>query len=173
MRWKPGYEWDCRMMSELEIMIKIAEDFAVMDDFGGAMEIVEKLLSVHPDEVKVWMLRGYVHELQADFRSAKNDLSHAIQLSTAEPHLFYTRGRMCYSLRDFDMSIKDFTRALDLCDLHQNDYYRQELHFWRAEAFLKLGRRFEAMNDLENVDDGFQTWIDQIRSKEELVVACQ
>ncbi len=161
------------MTPELENAIASAQAMARADNTAGAMAVAESLLAEHPDEMEVWLLRGYLHELNADYSEAKSALSRAIELNGSEPHLFYNRGRFSYHLGELREAVQDFSKALELCDFYNNDYYRQELYFWRAETLVKLGRKQEALNDLSQVDADFSSWTDHLQTKQELLAACK
>jgi hypothetical protein len=75
-------------------------------------------------------------------------------------------------MEDAKTVVQDFSKALELCDFQENDYYREELHFWRAEAFLELGKQREALRDLAKVRDDFQSLTYILRTKQDLLHDC-
>ena len=123
--------------------------------------------------MQVWLLRGYLHERTDNHVAATADLTHAIELDSREPHLFYTRGRNRFQLGDNAGAIEDFDSGLELCDRLENDYYREELHFWRAEALIRLGRTEEALQNLSHVRDDHRAWTYQLRTKLDLLRDCR
>jgi tetratricopeptide (TPR) repeat protein len=160
------------MSENLESLITKAEELARAEDYEGALAIASKLIAQHPEEMKVWSLRSYIHARKRDCQTAVEDVSRAIEINSMEPALFFDRGRYHLTLRQFAEAAKDFTRALELCDRHHNDYYRESAHFMRAEAYLKLGRINEARADLKHVRDDFAVWIDLPRSKQAILDEC-
>lgn len=161
------------MNSELEGSITKAKQMARNQNVPGAMVLANEMLKEHPDEMEIWTLRGYLHELNEEFVQAKADLTRAIELNRLEPHLFYSRGRFAYQLDELREAAQDFSNGLDLCDLHKNQYYRDELLFWRAATLLKLGDKEGSLQDLERLPDDFTSWTDRPQSKHDLVAACQ
>ncbi len=161
------------MSSELEESIAKAKKMARNQNVPEAMVLANELLTKHPDEMEIWMLRGYLHELKEEYEQAKADLTRAIELNGLEPHLFYSRGRFAYQLDQLHEAAQDFSKGLDLCDLHKNQYYRDELLFWRAATLLKLGNKQGSLQDLEKLPDDFSSWTDRPQSKQDLVAACQ
>ena len=101
------------------------------------------------------------------------DLTRAIELDSREPHLFYTRGRNRFQLGDNAAAVEDFVSGLELSDQLKNDYYREELHFWRAEALIRLGKMDETLQDLSHVRDDHRAWTYQLRTKRDLLRDCR
>ncbi len=157
----------------LEDLIFKADEMARNQDVPGAMALANQLLDEYPGEIKVWMLRGYLHELNEEYEQAKADLTHAIGINSREPDLYYNRGRFAYQLGDFQDAVQDFSKGLDLCDFHNNDYYRDELHFWRAATLLNLGDKQGALDDLNRLPEDFSSCTDRPQTKQDLVIACQ
>jgi tetratricopeptide (TPR) repeat protein len=160
------------MSLSLDDKILRAKELARRGDSVGAMQSADELVTQYPDSVKTWLLRGYLFELANELTPAIADISKAIQLDATEPHLFYNRGRFRFHLEDAIGSLSDFEKALELCDFYRNDYYRDELNFWRAECLLKLGRKGEFCKDILKIPDDFRTWTFALRTKQDLLEAC-
>lgn len=161
------------MSLELDKLIAKAKEMARNGDDADAAALADELLNQHPNEMRVWMLRGYLHELIEEYGQAKTDLTRAIELNNLEPHLFYSRGRFAYQLGELREAVQDFSTALDLCEYHKNDYYLNELLFWRAATLLKLGDKRRSLDDLSRLPDDFSSWTDRPQTKHDLVAACQ
>jgi tetratricopeptide (TPR) repeat protein len=146
-----------------------ADEFARNRRLGEARLLADELTMQFAEEMQVWLLRSYLCALGEEYTQAILDLDRAIDLNSLEPHLFYSRGTYQFYLGNYTSALSDFTKGLDLCDFHQNDYYREELHFWRAEASLRLGRRLDALNDLSKVRSDFVTWTSRLRTKDHLL----
>jgi len=141
------------------------EDPTVLDD-------TIKLTEQYPDEPEVWHSLGYVYESQENYPAALTTMSRVIELAPQEPAYYHHRGCCALMAGDYNLAIADFSQGLALCDEWKNDYYRQSLHFLRAEAHYQLGRKAEAQADLAHVDDDTVSWTIQVRSKAELVALC-
>jgi tetratricopeptide (TPR) repeat protein len=161
------------MGSTLEESIAEAKKKARNHDVQGAMVVSNQLLSEYPDLLEVWMLRGYLHELNKEYEQAKADITRAIELNELEPHLFYSRGRFAYQLGELREAVQDFSKGLDLCKYHASDYYYDELLFWRAATLLKLGDKKGSLNDLIKLPDDFSSCTDRPQTKQDLISACQ
>jgi tetratricopeptide (TPR) repeat protein len=160
------------LTDSLERKIRTAEQLARSCETAAALVIADEILSEAPSVLRAWNLRAYIHELAENHAAARADISRAIALVPDEPHLFYTRGRMAYLMGDFEQSLEDFTEALRLGKLHQNDFYDQEVSFWRAAAYVALGNFDAARRDLSCVNDGFCTWTNGLLSKADLLAHC-
>jgi tetratricopeptide (TPR) repeat protein len=161
------------MDATLEREILRAKELVRSGDADGAVQLADELIGAHPEAMQVWLLRGYLHERTDNHVAAAADLTRAIELNSGEPHLFYTRGRYRFQLGDDAGAVEDFDLGLELCDRLANDYYREEAHFWRAEALIRLGKIQEALQDLSRVNDDYRTWTHQLRTKRDLLKDCQ
>ncbi len=150
-----------------------AKELARSGDADGAAQLADELIAAHSEEMQVWLLRGYLHERADNHVAATADLTRAIELNASEPHLFHTRGRHRFQLGDNEGAVEDFDSGLELCDRLENDYYREELHFWRAETLIRLGKIQRALQDLSRVHDDYRTWTHQLRTKGDLLKDCQ
>jgi tetratricopeptide (TPR) repeat protein len=159
--------------TSLDLFITRAKKLAQENDLPGAMALAETILVEHPDEIKSWLLRSYLHELSEDYTGAERDLTQAVRISPTEPHLYYTRGRMHYLLGRFTEAADDFREGLALCSFHNNDYYRDELYFWSGATQLKLGDTDVAAGFLERLPDDFGSWTDRFQTKQDLLNECK
>jgi tetratricopeptide (TPR) repeat protein len=159
-------------MSKLDSRINQVEKSA-RDDDPHALTGANELVDAFPGEWKVWSLRAYIHARSENLSAALVDISRAISLSPNEPVLFFDRGRYRMKSDDSAGAVEDFRTGLELCDQYNDDYYRESLYFLRAEAFVGLGKKAEALADLAHVRDGFTIWTTKLQSKDELLSACR
>ena len=136
------------------------------------MSLASDLTQQYPRETAVWSLRAYLHGLIRDHSKAIEDLTHAIEINGMEPKLFFDRGIEELAVQHNQAAADDFTTGLKLCDHYGDDYYREALHFLRAEALLGLARKQLAIADLQHVREDFKFWTFKLRTKSELVEAC-
>jgi tetratricopeptide (TPR) repeat protein len=157
------------MNEDLDGIISRIKDLARNKQEKEAMTLATGLVESHPGEMKVWSTRAFLYALGKNYDEAVSDLTQAIGLNSMEPVFFWNRG--CYESRlaRFDHAVKDFDKGLELCDHYKDDYYREALHFFRAEALIELGRKHDAANDLSHVRDDFSFWTYKLRTKAELL----
>jgi tetratricopeptide (TPR) repeat protein len=126
----------------------------------------------YPNEMEAWSLRAYLHARNHNYQEVVADVTRAIDVNALEPSLFFYRGRYDLVLGKEESAVTDFSRGLELCDRYNDDYYRESLHFFRAEAFVRLGRKREALADLAHVRNDYKMWIDKLRTKADLLAEC-
>jgi tetratricopeptide (TPR) repeat protein len=160
------------MSPDLDSLIAKADALAKEGRYEDAMSLATDMLESHPNEMKLLSLRAYLHACKHDLEQAIIDLTQAIRINPMEPVLFYDRGRYESKLGHFQSAVDDFGRGLELCDHYRNDYYRESLYFFRAEALVELGRKHEALQDLSHVRDDLRTWTYKLRTKSELLAQC-
>jgi tetratricopeptide (TPR) repeat protein len=153
-------------------MIARAEVLAKTDE-AGALALADQIAAQYPDDFRVWSLLAYLRALRSDYEAAVSALSRAIDLEQREPCLFFDRGRYELQLGNWVAAERDLSTGLELCDFHQDDYYRQTLHFFRAEARIRLGRNQDALADLGRVEEGFKFWTYRLATKAMLVAECR
>ena len=157
------------MTPSIENLITKARELARSGDDEKAMSIADALIQSHPDQSDCWSLRAYLRARNHHYQDAIADVTHAITASPIQPSLFFDRGRYEMADGQLESAIADFSRGLKLCDEHGDNYYSETLHFFRAEALIKFGRGFAAVEDLTHVRDDFKLWTDRLRTKEDLL----
>lgn len=173
------------MTPSLDNLIAKAKELARKDEAEKAMALANELTTQHPDELRVWSLRAYLHGRSGNYAEAVADFTRAIEINAKEPELgldkgiltavdlLFNRGADSFALGNNQLAIDDFTKGLDLCDRYGSDDYRETLLFWRAEALLKLGKKREALSDITQVRDDFSFWTYKLRTKSDLLADCQ
>lgn len=152
------------MIKDIEARIK-AEDPTALDD-------ASKLVEQYPDEPQAWHVFAYANSRRRNYSAAITAITREMALRPARPALHFTRGGYSLMVGDYASAIADFTEGLALGNHLEREPYREVLHFLRAEAFYQLGRKVEALADLEHVEDDCTFWTVQVRSKAELLVLC-
>jgi len=159
-------------MPSLEALISKAKDLARAGDAAGAMTAANELARQHPDEAGVFSLRAYLYERSHDYPKAIAEASRAVAIDPLEPAFVFNRGRYYLCAGKYRSAADDFTRGLSLCDRLNDDYFRGAFHFLRAEAFVQLGRKNEALADLSHVRDDMKLWTIRLRTKSDLLDEC-
>jgi tetratricopeptide (TPR) repeat protein len=139
------------------------------DDTNQALLLADELVEQYPEEIRAWMIRGHLYAEHGDYSEALIDLTRAIELDADEPALFLARGRYALELGDFRQAVRDFSLGIEVCDRLQNDDHREMLHFLRAEVYLRLRKKREALSDLSHVRDEVAAWTYRLRTKAELL----
>ncbi|GGA14303.1 tetratricopeptide repeat protein [Dyella caseinilytica] len=161
------------MTDNLEKLIASIETRVRADD-PQALAEVNDLIERFPEDARVWSLRSYIRSRSNDFDGAIQDMTQAIELAPTEPVFFFNRGRFHLRLGRAKEAIEDFTRGLEQCAHHQNNYYRDSLLFFRAAAHVRLRDGAAAAADLSEIeDDEFSLWIEGLVSKKQLMAEAE
>jgi len=160
------------MIETMRDLISRAEELAKAGQYDEAMSLATDLVDRYPGEMEVWSLRAYLHGRSRNYKDAIADVTRAIEINPVEPVLFFDRGSDALAMGDDEAAVSDFTRGLELCDHYNNDYYRESLHFLRAEALVRLGKKEEALADLMYVREDLKSWTYKLRTKADLVADC-
>src|SRR5437660_691920 len=94
------------MKPNITKLVDRSKQLARGGDDKGAMLLADKLVQQAPSEAEVWMLRGYLHELKNDHQSAIADLTEAIAIRSADPRLFFARGRSYFASSAFERAVE-------------------------------------------------------------------
>ncbi len=157
---------------DLEQGISKAREVASSGNAEEALSIANALVQQYPSDIRAWIARAHAQALMGNDEAAVSDVSSAIKINQGEPDLFFNRGRFRMRTADIHGAIDDFTKGLELCDFHNNEYYRETLLFMRAEALATLGRTSEALADLAHVRDDFKIYTTRLRNKADIVADC-
>jgi tetratricopeptide (TPR) repeat protein len=157
------------MSTEIDKLLESVGEKIEAKEYEHAVKMLDDFASRQGFNAEILRQRGHVNALCKNFNAAVVDLSRAIDLNEMEPDYFYTRGRYLVRLANYREAVKDFSRVLELCDYYKSDYYRVPAHFFRADAYLKLGQFESALEDCKYIPDDFQTWTDQLRSKRDIL----
>lgn len=160
------------MTKNLDELISKAKSLVRDGDEAAAFEYADQIVEEYPNNPKSWMLRGYLNERSGNLQSALRDAERVVALGANGPREFYTRGRYHFQLGHNTAAVEDFTTAIGLCDLLKDDYYRNALYFERAEAYLRLGKKAEALADANLIPNDSRWWTFKLRSKQDLIRDC-
>lgn len=141
-------------------------------DAPKGVEVATRLAEEFPNVAKVWHCLHDAHWLNEDLAVAASVMQKAIDLEPQEPTWLYYRADTTALLGNFAASVDDLTEAIRVCDPNERATFRQKLYFFRADMFLRLGRKVEARADLEHAPDVFALRTTRIRTKEEMLAEC-
>ncbi|MDC3961835.1 tetratricopeptide repeat protein [Polyangium jinanense] len=146
--------------------------YRIRKDDPTGFEDAIRLVEQYPEDPHAWDTVAYAHEARKDYPAAIAAISRAIELNPKDPALFFDRGEYALQTGDHERAVADFGQGLILCDEPRWEYLREVLHFLRAEAFVHLGKKAEALADLSHVRDDYRFWTTELRSKADLLVMC-
>jgi tetratricopeptide (TPR) repeat protein len=134
-----------------------------------ALLAADQIVEQFPQDLEALLFRAHVRELRNEWDLAIADTSQAIHLSPDKIALYYNRTRFLFALGRYAAALEDINAAFEVSLAENESYYVNELHGWRAEILLRLGRLAEARADIEKLDDDYRTWTDQLRTKQDML----
>jgi len=159
------------MREDLEIEIRNIK-YRIREEDPTGFEDAVKLVEQYPENSRAWDTLACAHQAKNDYPAAIAALSRAIELNPKRPVLFLKRGEYALHTGDHERAVADLSQSLVLSDELNWNACREELHFLRAETFVQLGKKAEALADLSHVRDDYVSWRAEPRSKADLLVLC-
>lgn len=138
----------------------------------SALDDAKKLTEQYPSESNAWRALAYAHEVEKNYTGAIQALTRGIQCDPEQALVHFDRGQTNFYMSNWDDAVADFSRALVLCDKQSIDFFRQELHFMRAEALIQLGKLADALLDLAHLPEDYEFITTDWRTKAELLALC-
>lgn len=143
------------------------------DAIDEARQLRDLLLSSHSNEACTWRASAHFHATLGDNLAAVADMSKALSIANDEPAHFFSRGRYLFKAGEYQESVEDFTRVLYMSSQLHSSYYVFAALFFRADAYVRLGRYRNARSDIERLPPHFELWTDRLRNCEELLAECE
>lgn len=136
-------------------------------DNSAALAMAETLVKSFPDDRRVWSIKGLVHALVKNYDDAISCLTKAINLTPTSVD-YFARARHYFKVESWSKSAADLSKAIET-DNYGDSSYREILHFWRAEALLKLNKKQDAERDIQKVSPDHKEWTFALRTKQDLL----
>lgn len=112
-----------------------------LGDKAGAVQDLNSILAVTPDEAEVYNLRAIIRYDQKDSLGAIEDLNQALRICPSLISAYCNRGYIRSECGDYAAAIADFDVALDEAPDSAIAF------FYRAVAYQKLEQPIEALRD--------------------------
>lgn len=159
------------MSNDLESLIRRI-GVRIREDDPTVIEDAVKLAEQYPDEPRVWrtLANAYIHE--DNYVAAIEAITQVIKLEPRKSVAFSDRGWYLLSQGDYERAIADFSDALVLAEQMGQESYYEGLYFMRAEAFVQVGKKSEALADLAYVREDYRFWTTELRTKADLLALC-
>ncbi len=89
----------------------LAEQYIVkVKDYDKAMQLVERVLELNPDDAWGFLNRAEIHSARGAFELAKLDVDRAIELSPTV-WTYFSRGRLHAKIGNYELALADFDQA--------------------------------------------------------------
>jgi len=142
-------------------------------DMNKALQAANAMIEDHPEEAGFWSARSYLFWKSKKYPEAIDDIDKAIALCPSEPASYFEKSDYLISLGDFLGAISLLSQAIEIGERSEFFYYEPTCRAFRAFCFCKLGDFERARADLASLTVENPIWIDQLRTKAELLEACE
>jgi tetratricopeptide (TPR) repeat protein len=99
--------------------------------------------------------RAAIHALKGDFSNAIQDIEEAMSIAPGQPEYYFFRGWWNLELGNFESTLDDMSRAIELGQSENLHFFDESAYFFRAVSFLQLGKFPEALSESAKVRDDF------------------
>jgi tetratricopeptide (TPR) repeat protein len=154
---------------------RITEDIIrlVRQDPDLALDRANDLVENMPQEVWTWSLRSYVHRVRKYYDNAFSDIDHAIEICFENPASHTQKANHLLDIHKFEAAISSYSNAIAIGEKINDSYLDELCRFKRAYCYCKIGDFETAEADLNVVDDDMRFWFDRLRTKADLLRACE
>ena len=162
------------MDESLERQLEQAKAFFLEKNHDKALSILNGLIEKYPDHSYCYFKRSFIFHHKKDWHQAFADLNKAISLNPDEPAYFFFKGFWKINCGHYDEGVDALTHAIINEEKIGSEYYKSTLYLMRAFANMQLGKKAEALLDLENSHDDEATHLNgKIRTKASLLQELQ
>jgi tetratricopeptide (TPR) repeat protein len=170
---------DLQQTQDASEYFKLGQDAAKSGNHRKAIEYFTKAIEVKPNDVNIYIARGWSYYALKDYKNATYDFTKAIELKKFDndAEAYYGRGSAYYRLKDYEQALFDLNKAIDLKSNYvaayrirgwlyydKGDYENAisdfsyiikhegnnaEAYYVRGSAYRKLGKNDLAQKDLK------------------------
>jgi tetratricopeptide (TPR) repeat protein len=139
----------------------------------GALERANVLVAEMPNEIWALWVRSGVHKARSDIDKAFADLNAAIKIKEDEPAHYFKRANIFLEIEDYENAIVEYSKCIYFGKQLQFSYFHASCKFERAYCYCRLGDFDAAKLDLVGLDDDMCNWFDRLRTKADMLRACE
>jgi len=144
---------DLKMAEELGydnevINIYYSNVFFQKGEYKKAIDVLDKLLAVKPNDADALNRRATMKALNKDYQGAMIDVNKAISINQKEADFYDTRAYVYYHTGEYNKALIDYNKAIAE-GMNKNG----ALYYFRGLTYQKLGRINEACGDWTKADE--------------------
>ena len=171
--------------AEIETVLQQAIAQYENQNFDNALEILEQVLVLAPNNFLAYNARGTVYSDLKDYDQAVADYTKVVELEPLFPHAYYNRGRVYSILEKFDDALADLQKSIGLSPnefgyrangnigliYHQMGEYDQALEAFdqsisynkenRADIYFYRGETYTALENYDAAIADYQAAIER------------
>jgi hypothetical protein len=161
--------------TDLEGLISKLHGYCDQKDFPRALVLCQYMIIHDSTRMAGFRERAEVWQTMGEDELATHDLRQLMALGSVEPVDYYNLGIAELRNTEAKKAVAAFTKGIELGRVHQSSYYTQSCRFHRAAAFLRLSMPKEALEDCNEIEDGYKCFLpsEGMKTKEDLVAQAQ
>ena len=129
---------------------RIAECKEQLNDLQGAVDALEKIRILKPDDEVIYKKSGILYMLLGQNTLSLEAFSKAVELDPDDPITFYNRAFLRQNMDDNDRAIADFTRCIILDTTYVSAYVNRGILEMKRENYDAGKQDFETGIRLDN-----------------------
>lgn len=139
--------------------LKNASYLAKQKKYDEALQICDEYIACNRTCREGYKKRSYVNALMKNWKDAIKDVSIFIDSGSNHPGDYFSRGRWQLHIGNLKNAVSDFTKALEIENKNNLNYYSETVYFHRAKVFLMLKEFSKAIEDCQKVRDDFTIYL--------------
>jgi tetratricopeptide (TPR) repeat protein len=137
----------------VETIIAYGRALAGLWRYHEAIDVYSKGIEAHPGEAMLYRHRGHRYISIREFGKAASDMARAAALNDKDFDIWYHLGLAHYLLGEFDKARAAYESCLKVAS---DDDSRIAVSNWLYAALRRLGRKEEAAQVLEGINEGMK-----------------
>ena len=160
---------------DLDDLVQRLHAYSERKEFSRALTLCQHLIINKSTRMVGYRERAEIWQDMSEHDLAIYDLKQLAASGSVEPADYYNLGIALLRNTEAKEAVGAFTKAIDLSVEHQSTYYTQSCKFHRAAALLRLGMPKEALEDCNDIEDGYKCFLasEGLKTKEDLVAQAQ
>jgi tetratricopeptide (TPR) repeat protein len=156
---------------ELDNLVNKVHGYSEQKEFSRALALCQHMINHDSTRMTGYRERAEIWQAMTEHDLALHDLQQLMALGSVEPVDYYNLGIAELRNTEANKAVAAFTKGIELGEIHNSSYYSQSCRFHRAAAFLRLGMPKEALEDCNEIEDGYRCFLpsEGLKTKEDLV----
>ncbi|MDJ0863507.1 MAG: hypothetical protein QNJ82_14865 [Gammaproteobacteria bacterium] len=156
---------------DLDDLVQKIHAYSDRKEFSRALALCQHMIVHDSTRLAGYRERAEVWQDMSEHDLSLYDLKQLAASGSVEPVDYYNLGISLLRNTEAKEAVDAFTRGIELGAEHQSFYYTQSCRFHRAFALLRLGMPKEALEDCNEVEDGYKCFLpsEGLKTKEDLI----
>jgi lipoprotein NlpI len=139
-------------------LLKSASEAMKSGKVDEALDFLNKAAAADPNNARVFLLRGGVHEFAGHHKEAIGDFDKAIALDAKLAEAYDQRGSERFKIGDIAGSLADFDKFLELEPKARAGHWKRGITCYYAGKFEEGAKQFKGYEDVDTNDVENAVW---------------